>query len=237
MVGIYGLLAALGTSGLSLGARSAAPVWRGVSGTEAVALGLFGAALSLSMFALGELDFHIEGRDALFYPSLAGVLAAVSLMGAARYFGRAGAATAVALVYLLFRSSMLLVVWGMGSVEHLTPPVMVLAPALAIDLVLWRAGRNFGGGRVLAAALLAGPALLGGEWALRALFDFGGWEPLEVAASLAAVTIAVATGALAGDRLGSLLRGEHGPLPPRSRPVEDGVTRRPPLPSRSAASG
>jgi hypothetical protein len=144
MIGIYGLLAALGASGGAPRARNADPLWRGVSAAEVVGVLLFGAALSLSMFALGELDFHLEGRDALFYPLLAGVLAAVPLMGAARYFGRAGSATAVALVYVLFRSSMLLVVWGMGSVEHLTPPVMVLAPALAIDIVLWREGASAG---------------------------------------------------------------------------------------------
>ena len=70
----------------------------------------------------------------MYYPLLAGVLAAVPLMGAARFFGRPSAATAVALVYVLFRSSALLVVWAMGSYDHLTPPVFVLAPALAIDL-------------------------------------------------------------------------------------------------------
>ena len=237
MVGIYGLLAALGALGFPPWARNAGPVWRRVSAPEVVALGLFGAALSLSMFALGELDFHLEGRDALFYPLLAGTLAAVPLMGAARYFGRPGAATTVALAYVLFRSSMLLVVWGMGSVEHLTPPVMVLAPALAIDLVLWRAGRNYGGARVFGAALLVGPALLAGEWGLRALLGFGGWEPLEVLASMAVVAVAVAAGALAGDRLGSLLRPE-GESPAHSADgVLDGDARRQPRLSRAFAPG
>ena len=217
MVAIYGLLGALGAgldgadagadTGDSVGAVGGArPLWRGVTAGEALGVGLFGAALSLSLFALGELDFHVGERDELFYPLLAGTLAAVPLMGAARFFGRPGAATAVALAYVLFRSSALLVVWAMGSSDHLTPPVFVLAPALAIDLALWwTRGRG-----VLAAAILAGPALVAGEWAFRALLGEQGWEPLRVLASLAVVTIVVAAGALAGERLGSLLRpGAH----------------------------
>lgn len=219
MVAIYGLLGALGANldgargaaGSGASAGPARPLWRGVSGGEALGLLLFGAALSLSLFALGEFDFHLGGRDELFYPMLAGVLAAVPLMGAARYFGRPGAATAVALVYVLFRSSALLVVLAMGSYEHLTPPVFVLAPALAIDLALWlTAGRG-----VLPAALLAGPALVAGEWGLRVLLGAQGWEPLRVLASLAVVTLVVAAGALAGDRLGALMR--PGPVAARRR--------------------
>jgi hypothetical protein len=202
MVGIYGLLTVLGGEARGGEAR---PVWRGVTGGEAIGLLLFGAALSLSMFTLAELDFHFDQRDALFYPLLAGTLAGVPLMGAARYVDRTGAATAVALVYVLFRSSVLLIVWAMGSYEHLTPPVFVLAPALVIDLVLWRTeGRG-----ILAAALLAGPALLVGEWGLRALSGAPAWEPLQVFASLAVVTVAVAAAALAGDRLQSLMRPEQ----------------------------
>ncbi len=237
MIGIYGLLAALGASGGAPRARNAGPLWRVVSADEAVGVLLFGAALSLSMFALGELDFHLEARDALFYPLLAGALAAVPLMSAARYFGRPGAAMAVALTYFLFRSSVLLVVWGMGSAEHLTPPVMVLPPALVIDLALWRAGRGSSGARVLAAALFAGPAFLAGEWGFRALLGVGGWGTLEVVASLTSVTVAVAAGALAGDRLGSLLRPKN-ELPTRHADrSEDGGTRRPLRRSRGAAPG
>lgn len=203
MVAIYGLLGVLGAANFAGGGEGGTwPLWRGVTRGEALGLLLFGAALSLSLFALGELDFHLGGRDELFYPLLAGTLAAVPLMGAARYVGRPGAATAVALIYILFRSAALLVVWQMGSYEHLTPPVFVLAPALAIDLALWLTG----GRGVLLAALLAGPALVVGEWGLRVLLGVQGWEPLRVAASLAVVTIVVAAGALAGERLGALLR-------------------------------
>lgn len=199
MVAIYGLLGVLGAANFAGGGDGGTwPLWRGVTGGEALGLLLFGAALALSLFALGELDFHLGGRDELFYPLLAGTLAAVPLMGAARYVGRPGAATAVALVYILFRSAALLVVWQMGFYEHLTPPVFVLAPALAIDLALWLTG-----GR---GVLLAGPALVVGEWGLRVLLGVQGWEPLRVVASLAVITIVVAAGALAGERLGSLLR-------------------------------
>ena len=207
MVGIYGLLVALGVKvgAETRGGGEARPLWRGMAGAEALGLLLFGAALSLSMFVLGELDFHYGERDALFYPLLAGTLSAVPLMAAARYFNRPGAATAVALVYVLFRSSVLLIVWAMGAYEHLTPPVFVLAPALAIDLALWRTrGRG-----VLLAAFLAGPALLVAEWSSRALPGAPAWEPLQVVASLAVVAVTVAAGALAGDRLGSLMRLGH----------------------------
>ena len=87
--------------------------------------------------------------------------------------------------------------------------MFVLAPALAIDLALWWTG----GRGVLPAALLAGPALVAGEWGLRALLGVGGWEPLRVLASLAVITLAVAAGALAGERLGSLLRPGRGGAP------------------------
>lgn len=112
-----------------------------------------------------------------------------------------------------------------------------MAPALAIDLVLWRAGRNYGGARVFTAALLAGPALLAGEWGLRALLGFGGWELLEVLASMAVVAVAVAAGALAGDRLGSLLRPEGESLAHSADGVLDGDARRQPRLSRAFAPG
>jgi hypothetical protein len=196
MVGIYGLLAVLKAE---LPGREPRPLWRGTTASEATGMLLFGAALSLSMFALGELDFHLQGRDALFYPMLAGALAAVPLMAAAQYVGRFGAATAVALTYTIFRLLVLLLVWGMGSTEHLTPPVFVLVPALAIDLALYLTKQR----GVLVAALLSGPALLLGEWLSRTVFGGPSWEALEVAPSLATVTAAVAVGALAGDRLQS----------------------------------
>lgn len=196
MVGIYGLLTVLR---VRVSARDPRPLWHGVTVSEAAAILLFGAALSLSMFTLGELDFHLEGRDALFYPMLAGALAAIPLMAAARYIGRPGAATAVALTYTVFRLLVLLLIWGMDSTEHLTPPVFVLAPALAIDLALYLTRQR----GVLVAALLSGPALLLGEWLSRTVFGGPAWEPLEVATSLAAVTAVVAAGVLAGDRLQS----------------------------------
>lgn len=196
MVGIYGLLAVLRAE---VPTRDPRPLWRGATANEVTGLLLFGAALSLSMFALSELDFHLEGRDALFYPMLAGTLAAVPLMAAARYVGRPGTATAVALTYTVFRLLVLLLIWGMDSAEHLTPPVFVLAPALVIDLALYLTGQR----GVLVAALLSGPALLLGEWLSRVVFGGPAWEALEVATSLAAVTAVVAAGALAGDRLQS----------------------------------
>ena len=198
LIGIYGLLAALSAEASFSDRR---PLWRGVTVGETMGLLLFGAALTLSMFALGELDFHLEGRDTLFYPLLAGTLAVVPLMGAARYFGRPGSATAVALVYTIFRSLVLLIILAMGSYEHVTPPVFAIAPALVIDFVLWRTqGRG-----TLVAALLAGPALLLGEWAL--LYALGGpsWGALQVAASLAVVTVVVGLGAMAGDKLQSAI--------------------------------
>lgn len=200
-VGIYGLLTALGGQ---LSGRDARPVWRGLAPSEALGVLLFSAALLLSMFALSELDFHLERRDVLRYPLLAGTLAAIPLMGAARYIQRPGAATAVALTYTLFRGLVLLIIWAMGSTDHLSPPVFALAPALVIDLAL-RWTRQCG---VLIAALLTGPALLIGEWGYRVVFGAPAWAPLEVITSLAVITGAVALGGLAGDRLATLLRGE-----------------------------
>jgi hypothetical protein len=136
----------------------------------------------------------------------AGALAAVPLMAAARYIGRPGTASAVALTYTVFRLLVLLLIWGMGSPEHLTPPVFVLAPALAIDLTLYLTRQR----GVLVAALLSGPALLLGEWLSRAVFGDPAWEALEVATSLAAVTAAVAAGELAGYRLPSFMSQRAG---------------------------
>lgn len=202
MVGIYGLLAALA---VDLPKQLSRPVWRGLTGSETLSLLLWGAALSLSMFALAEFDFHLDERDPLFYPLLAGVLAAISLLGTARYLGRPGAATVVALIYTLFRSLVVLIIWSMGLEGHFTPPVFVLAPALAIDLALWRSkGRS-----ILLATLLSGPALLLGEWGYQAIFGAPAWEPLQVVASLAVVTLVIALGGLAGDRLGALLQVEQ----------------------------
>ena len=62
-------------------------------------------------------------------------------------------------------------------------------------------------------AWLIGPALVAGEWALRGLLGAGGWEPLRVVASLAVVTVVVAAGTLAGERLGSILRPGRGGAP------------------------
>lgn len=202
MVGIYGLLVALA---VDLPKQLSRPVWRGLTGSETLSLLLWGASLSLSMFALAELDFHLDRRDALFYPLLAGPLATVSLLGAARYLGRPGATTVVALIYTLFRSLVLLIIWSMGMEDHFTPPVFVLAPALVIDLALWQTkGRT-----ILLTALLSGPALLLGEWGYQAVFGAPVWEPLQVIASLAVVTLVIALGGLAGDRLGALLHAEQ----------------------------
>ena len=86
-------------------------------------------------------------------------------------------------------------------------PVLVLAPAMAIDLaVRWR--RPYG---MLVAALCIGPALLVGEWGYRGVFGASVWAPLEVAASLTVITVAVALGGLAGDRLAALLRCDEQP--------------------------
>jgi len=201
MVSIYGLLAALGGA---LSGRDSRPVWHGLAMSEVLGLLLFSAALLLSLFALSEMDFHLERRDVLLYPLLAGALAAVPLMGAARYLKRPGAATVVALVYTLCRSLILLIIWAMGSTDHLTPPVFVLAPAVAIDLVLqW--SKQHG---VCLAALCIGPALLMGEWGYRAVFGAPAWAPLQVVSALTVVAVAVAVGGLAGDRLATLLRGE-----------------------------
>jgi len=201
VVSIYGLLTALGSE---LPGGDARPVWRGLALREALALLLFSAALLLLLFALSDMDFHLERRDVLLYPLLAGALAAVPLMGAARYIQRPGAATVVALLYTIYRSLVLLIIWAMGSTDHLTPPVFVLAPAVAIDLVLqW--SKQHG---VCLAALCIGPALLMGEWGYRAVFGAPAWAPLQVVTALTAVAVAVALGGLAGDRLAALLRGE-----------------------------
>jgi hypothetical protein len=58
-----------------------------------------------------------------------------------------------------------------------------------------------------------------------------------VLTSLAVVAVVVATGALAGDRLGSLLRPEGEPLAHRDHEVIDESRRRLPRPSRGAALG
>ena len=203
IVGIYGMIAALGIAASGWGVR---PRWRGIPASERLALVLFGAALVLALVALNEMEFHLDQRDVLGYPLLAGTLAAVPLMGAARVVNRPGAATVVALVYMIFRTLVLLMFWAMGvTAEHMTPPVFALAPALAIDLALWRTN----GRGALIAALLSGPALLFGEWGYRPVFGAAAWQPLEVFASLAVITLVVALAGLAGDRLGSVLRVEE----------------------------
>lgn len=198
LVGIYGLASALGT-GLHQGNSSAG--WARTN-----VLLLFAAALSLSLFALGPLDFRLDRRDVLFYPLLAGPLAAVPLVAAARYVGRFGAATVVALTYIAFRLIALGIFVGMGAFESPGPPVFVLLAAVAVDLALL--GKQ-GGRGVLGAALLFGPALVLGEWAFRALLPVQNWEPLQVAASLAVISVAATAGALAGDRLQELMRPER----------------------------
>ncbi len=201
LVGVYGMTCALG-AGLPRGERRGPPTMAEVN----VVL-LFAAALSLSTFALGRLDFRLEMRDALFYPLLAGPLAAIPLVAAARYVGRFGAATAVALVYTVFRSVAMQIFVGMGAFENPAPPIFLLAPALAVDLALLATkGRG-----VLLAALVCGPALVFGEWAFRTTLDIQNWEPLEVVASLAVITLTAAAGALAGDRLQALMRPNEPP--------------------------
>lgn len=200
LVGIYGLACALGT-GLDRGSNSPFG-WAGAN----VAL-LFAAALSLSLFALGPLDFRLDRRDVLFYPLLAGPLAAVPLVAAARYLGRFGAATAVALIYTAFRLGVLGIFAGMGAFENPGPPIFVLLAAVTVDLALL--GKREGRG-VLGAAVLFGPALVLGEWAFRALLPVPNWEPLQVVASLAIISVAATAGALAGDRLQELMRPERG---------------------------
>ncbi len=200
MVGIYGLASALGT-GLHRYGNGSSFGWSGAN-----VLLLFAAALSLSLFALGPLDFRLDRRDVLFYPLLAGPLAAIPLVAAARYVGRFGAATAVALIYVAFRLITLGIFVSMGAFENPGPPVFVLLAAIATDLALL--GKQRGRG-VLGAALLFGPALVLGEWAFRALLPVPNWEPLQVASSLAVISVAATAGALAGDRLQELMRPER----------------------------
>ena len=197
LVGIYGLACALGTGVDRDGTRSSFG-WPGIN-----VLLLFAAALSLSLFTLGPLDFRLDRRDVLFYPLLAGPLAAIPLVAAARYLGRFGAATAVALVYLAFRLIAFGIFVGMGAFDNPGPPVFVLLAALTVDLALLgkRKGRS-----VLGAAVLFGPALVLGEWAFRVFLPVENWEPLQVAASLAIISVAATAGALAGDRLQELMR-------------------------------
>ena len=59
---------------------------------------------------------------------------------------------------------------------------------------------------MLGAAILFGPALVLGEWAFRSFLPVQNWEPLQVAASLAIISVAATAGALAGDRLQDLMR-------------------------------
>ena len=199
LIGIYGLASALGTE-LHRGDGRSAFGWAGTN-----VLMLFAAALSLSLFALGPLDFRLDRRDVLFYPLLAGPLAAIPLVAAARYVGRFGAATAVALVYIAFRMVALAIFVGMGAFENPGPPVFVLLAALTVDLALL--GKRKGRG-VFGAAVLFGPALVLGEWAFRSFLPVQNWEPLQVAASLAIISVAATAGALAGDRLQQLMRPE-----------------------------
>jgi hypothetical protein len=198
LIGIYGLTCALGTGLPRHGRRSFLTL------AETNVVLLFAAALALSMFALGSLDFQLERRDVLFYPLLAGPLAAVPLVAAARYVGRFGAATTVTLVYGAFRLLALWIFVRMDAFESPGPPVLLLAAALVVDLVFL--GKQGDARRVLGAAILFGPAFVLGEWAFRIPLDVTNWEPLEVATSLTVVTLAAAFGVLAGDRLQSLLR-------------------------------
>ena len=199
LIGIYGLTCALGTGLPRDDERRSF-----LALPETNVLLLFAAALSLSMFALGSLDFRLESRDALFYPLLAAPLAAVPLVAAARYVGRFGAATAVALVYEAFRLLGLWIFVGMGAFENPGPPVFLVTAAFAVDLAFL--GKKEDVRRVLGAAVIFGPAFVLGEWAVRVPLDVTNWQPLEVAASLTVVTLAAAFGVLAGDRLQSLMR-------------------------------
>lgn len=195
-IGVYGLIQALGTDMSDRPGRRA---------SQPNVVLLFAVALALSMFALGDLDFRSDRRDVFYYPMLAGALAAVPLVGATRFVGRTGTATVVALLYTLFRAAVVPIFAAMGAPDaYVTPPVFVLAPALAIDaaLLLTR-GRG-----VLLAALLAGPALLLGEWFIRPVLGLQAWEPLQVVAGFATVTVVATLGGLAGDRLQTLLRSE-----------------------------
>lgn len=201
LVGVYGLASALGT-GLRRDSRESSFGWAGIN-----VLLLFAAALSLSLFALGPMDFRLDRRDVLFYPLLAAPLAAVPLVAAARYTGRLGAATAVALVYTVFRLLALSIFVGMDAFENPGPPVFVLLSAITVDLALL--GKREGRG-ILGAAVLFGPALVLGEWAFRALLPVQNWEPLQVIASLAIISVAATAGSLAGDRLQALMRPERG---------------------------
>ena len=197
LIGIYGLACALG-SGLHRGSSFG---WAGIN-----VLLLFAAALSLSLFALGPLDFRLDRRDALFYPLLAGPLAAIPLVAAARYVGRFGAATAVALIYTVFRLLALGIFVSMGAFQNPGPPVFVLLAALTVDFAILGKGEGRG---ILGAAVLFGPAFVLGEWAFRAFLPVQNWEPLQVLASLAIISVAATAGALAGDRLQGLMRPER----------------------------
>jgi hypothetical protein len=204
LVGIYGLIRALGT-GLPRESRHRRRSFFTLPETNVLLL--FAAALALSMFALGRMDFRLEMRDALFYPLLAGPLAAIPLVAAARYVGRFGAATVVVLIYAVFRLLVMTILVGMEAFENPAPPVFLLAPALVVDLAfLGSLGKSEGARGVLLTAILFGPAFVLGEWAFRIPFGVTNWEPLEVVASLTTVTLAAAAGVLAGDRLQSLLR-------------------------------
>lgn len=198
LIGVYGLIRALGT-GMPGNERRAL-----LTVSEINVLLLFSAALALSMFALGPMDFRLEMRDFLFYPLLAGPLAAIPLVAAARYVGRFGAATAVALVYTLFRLLAMGILIGMDAFENPAPPVFLLLSAFAVDLVFL--GKSRESRDILLVAIFFGPAFMLGEWAVLSQLGATNWEPLEIVASLATVTLAAAFGVLAGDRLQALLR-------------------------------
>jgi hypothetical protein len=203
LMGIAGALVAMAGLAVVLQAmQSNRALYSAASGVATLHLLLWSAALTLALFTLGEMDFHREARTLPAYPLLAGLITAMVLLAATGTMRRRGTATAVALIYMLFRTFILLVIVAAGDMRHLTPPVFVLAPALVIDFVLWRT-RSHG---VLLATLLAGPTFLIAEWGYGALLG-ATWDFIAVVASITVVTVVVTLGGLAGDRLAAVLRG------------------------------
>ena len=198
-VGVLGMLLALSPY---IRAERGSMLLASLSRAEWVALLLFGGGLSLALFSLGDLDFELDNQDYLLFPLMAGALSTLVLLAAGSYFRRPGAATLVALIYMVFRSLVLIIVWRMGLTDALTPPIFVLAPAVAIDLAQ---ALNPRWGYVLG-AVLAGPALLWGEWLYRGLFDTYPWSFLQVFASTTTVAAIATIGGLAGMCIGTMLR-------------------------------
>ncbi|HVE46256.1 MAG TPA: hypothetical protein VNA57_05875 [Acidimicrobiales bacterium] len=160
----------------------------------------FGAILTgLSTFQ-GEFDFGVPQFQALYFPILVAVAAAVSLTAARIALGAGGAVLAV-IGFLVLRGVLALLVGG--SLNHTVPRFpLYIAGALAVEAVAWFLGTD----RRLRFAAVAGVAVALFELVGESIWvDLSGWgDPSASLLPKALVfsTLAAVAGAVIGTALG-----------------------------------